>query len=639
MRNIQCLICGSNDLELNENYYKCKNCGSMFENVDIEKSLNEVRQELNKTITNKINEAMEELQNEKIANARMNLYEEINQEFLSTEKIKNRASNLKDLLSNDILANFFYNIDNITSLEKYIKKINFTKINISYTDIMVEFLLKSPNLLEKNIPSLLNKIINTCYQRTDEKWQKYYNEFVAVIKKVDAGFFDVNLPRDVFVAYSSKDRDFVLDLVEFLENNKFNCFVSFRNLQHGNGSIENYERELKMAIDNCKVFLFISSINSRSRDCDALKVEMRYIKDRDTKNFPLMFNNTPYEDVDYKYKKPRIEYVIEDYNNKNSLGETLTNEFFSSLERVYERKNLLTRINNLINNENININQNETKFCVNCMTENNIYAKFCMNCGKNLFAKTSKEAFEKSKLLNQDNKIEENKNGINNNSNNNIFSSKIKSIVDTIKNLPFVKWAESESCFSDNVSFGKRNFASKLDLKIGHTVNLGIYSGNQIEWEVIRIIKGKALLVSKYILENKCFDKCTNKWEYSEIRRWLNNDFYNNVFTENEKERIVIYNTQDKVFLLSKEEVEMNLKKEKDRLKTGTQHAKRMGLKLLTNNTYLRQQDKKYIGYSLWYLRSNTKNYIDSITPYGKFGYTNEINDCGIVPAIVVKIK
>ena len=119
-----------------------------------------------------------------------------------------------------------------------------------------------------------------------------------------------------------------------------------------------------------------------------------------------------------------------------------------------------------------------------------------------------------------------------------------------------------------------------------------IYVNDKIEWIVLEIDKEnkKALLFSKYILDMHAFDKKSDNitWENSEIRRWLNEDFYNEAFDEKEKERIletelkndydydinyidanddvtsdervrlfkIDKNTVDKIFLLSANEIE-----------------------------------------------------------------------------------
>lgn len=97
-----------------------------------------------------------------------------------------------------------------------------------------------------------------------------------------------------------------------------------------------------------------------------------------------------------------------------------------------------------------------------------------------------------------------------------------------------------------------------------------------IEWIVIAKDYKKVLLLSKYIVDCKPFDyvdianldklseekknsyKSIN-WEKSSLRKWLNNDFYNDCFNSNERIRIIetyLYDTdtRDRVFCLSEKE-------------------------------------------------------------------------------------
>lgn len=101
------------------------------------------------------------------------------------------------------------------------------------------------------------------------------------------------------------------------------------------------------------------------------------------------------------------------------------------------------------------------------------------------------------------------------------------------------------------------------------TVTFGTYpqsdiSGNKkdaIEWIVLDRQDNKALLYSKYILDCKCYNNLLKdvSWETCDIRKWLNDSFYNSAFDSSEKSQIVNTNvdsvTNDKVFLLSEEEV------------------------------------------------------------------------------------
>lgn len=105
------------------------------------------------------------------------------------------------------------------------------------------------------------------------------------------------------------------------------------------------------------------------------------------------------------------------------------------------------------------------------------------------------------------------------------------------------------------------------------TVTFGKYDGKPIKWRVLNIDGDNAFLLSDSLIDNKPFndeDKSIT-WKDSSIRSWLNEEFYNNSFTDNEKEMIKISrlinrdnpfygkdggdDTTDKVFLLSLDDI------------------------------------------------------------------------------------
>jgi hypothetical protein len=93
-----------------------------------------------------------------------------------------------------------------------------------------------------------------------------------------------------------------------------------------------------------------------------------------------------------------------------------------------------------------------------------------------------------------------------------------------------------------------------------------------IEWEVLAKENGKALLISKYALDCKPYheNSCSITWENCTLRKWLNSEFINNAFSEEEIAEIVLtrnetkgsIQTEDKVFLLSIEEANKYLTQE-----------------------------------------------------------------------------
>lgn len=123
------------------------------------------------------------------------------------------------------------------------------------------------------------------------------------------------------------------------------------------------------------------------------------------------------------------------------------------------------------------------------------------------------------------------------------------------------------------------------DYSVGNTVILGQYEQDNntsngtepIEWEVLAVENGKALLLSKHMLERKLYHDSLEKvtWETCSLRKWLNNDFYDAAFSRQEKNQICSVNnknqdnlkygtdggnsTDDNVFLLSTDEVDKYL--------------------------------------------------------------------------------
>ncbi len=122
---------------------------------------------------------------------------------------------------------------------------------------------------------------------------------------------------------------------------------------------------------------------------------------------------------------------------------------------------------------------------------------------------------------------------------------------------------------------------SLTDAKPGYVVEFGVYEQNKdtndgaepIEWYVLDVKDDKALLLSKYVLENMPYHKYEEEitWKNCTLREWLNGTFYENAFNAEEKQRIAttllenVWNpwnvlaeyeyTEDKVFLPSMEDM------------------------------------------------------------------------------------
>lgn len=183
------------------------------------------------------------------------------------------------------------------------------------------------------------------------------------------------------------------------------------------------------------------------------------------------------------------------------------------------------------------------------------------------------------------------------------------------------------------------------------TMKFGNYHG-AVEWLVLDKKDGKALLISKYCLDAKEYDKNENNesvtWENSTLWQWLNSCFINEAFTDEEKALICgthLQNpdnpeygtdggndTTDKVFLLSIDEATRYFASDKARMAEATDYAKEQGIYVSGKN-----------GNSWWWLRSLGRNksdtaYVDiggSVRNYGS--YAND-GESGVRPAMWVNI-
>lgn len=79
-------------------------------------------------------------------------------------------------------------------------------------------------------------------------------------------------------------------------------------------------------------------------------------------------------------------------------------------------------------------------------------------------------------------------------------------------------------------------------------VTFGHYDGKPIDWIILGSNGDTYLLISKYILDARPYDTSHEelKWENSDLRQWLNEDFYNQAFDDEEKTRIIATSPYDR---------------------------------------------------------------------------------------------
>lgn len=157
------------------------------------------------------------------------------------------------------------------------------------------------------------------------------------------------------------------------------------------------------------------------------------------------------------------------------------------------------------------------------------------------------------------------------------------------------------------------------DVKKGDIVTFGTYEQDDltrngaepIEWIVLAVEGDQALLLSRYVLDCMYFNSTGRggvNWEESDLREWMNEEFYEDAFTDEEKDWIYLTDvangrvdygahkndTQDYVFALSAVEVRDYLSKKALCAAEPTDYALAEGVQQNKNNKC-----------SWWWLRTN----------------------------------
>ena len=229
---------------------------------------------------------------------------------------------------------------------------------------------------------------------------------------------------------------------------------------------------------------------------------------------------------------------------------------------------------------------------------------------------------------------------------------KYKSNADFIEKIKTMKMATDFDLSTsiddlDTISFG--NYSQSKD-------DYGIYTKGPVEWILVYKDDTNALLMSKYIIDCKPYNNLkivsdlTFDWKSSTLRKWMNDEMYNEMFNDDEKKLLNIsylYNkdnsnsgnyTKDHLFILNEQEIYHFLgKANKLKATKGTDYAIKLKGLLVQNS-----KNEWHNGNSGYLLRS-LDNFLTltAITSEGLFKREIPIDSeiYGIRPCIFIKLK
>ena len=177
----------------------------------------------------------------------------------------------------------------------------------------------------------------------------------------------------------------------------------------------------------------------------------------------------------------------------------------------------------------------------------------------------------------------------------------------------------------------------------------------EIEWLVLEKENGEMLLISRYILDANTVEMYYDIWENRPLRSWLNNEFYNTAFSEEEKSKIVkgrLENpdnegyfvsagaTEDNVFLLSVNEAKYYFG-ENDSVYGNSRLTTRATEYAIARGVGVNMFEDAWKGNSAWDLRSNGyhQGYVAWVSDRGDIsdGGSAQPERGGIRPAIRIR--
>jgi hypothetical protein len=152
------------------------------------------------------------------------------------------------------------------------------------------------------------------------------------------------MTQDVFISYSSKDKDIADKICAAIEETGINCWIAPRNVMGG----ENYAKQIVTAITKCSVMLFVFSEWSNKSDHVENEIDIAFNKGKTIVPFKISDSEMSDELQYYLRKKHWIDGTPEPLKSFDKLVEQITlsipqrakkvrtEEFFDDLDKLLE---------------------------------------------------------------------------------------------------------------------------------------------------------------------------------------------------------------------------------------------------------------------------------------------------------------
>lgn len=335
---MRCPGCGGELGPYKNGKYQCSHCREVFSSDILDGYFCSM---YNRTGPSSIREAVAQELDKQLADEigrnRNVLNQELMKKYPDKEMLKNLCLDIEKLWPGEIQATCIRvacSSPTSEELKQVLDSIDVNSFQIYYVDGILDYLFEHVTLKERDLAPI-SYLIHRAYENKDrEKYARYCQKYEEEADAISKDRFDCMRERDVFIAHATENREVAFDLLQRLEGSGYECFLAERDLKHGSPS--EYKTKMPQAIENCRIFVLISSEVSRKSSCGT-KEEMDEVRRQDIDFWSTRLEydkDLRYEDIPDKFKKARLEFRLDKFSADRAEESQHVRAFFGRQEWV-----------------------------------------------------------------------------------------------------------------------------------------------------------------------------------------------------------------------------------------------------------------------------------------------------------------